>query len=87
LPNVIDIMQWSVNEQCVQYDECDIFAPFIQQGKPVFHVEYPKGDSISNNDEASEQEVKIICNNEQSLGFSTIMKNIVLDDWTESCPS
>lgn len=87
LPNVIDIMQWSVNEQCVQYDECDVYAPFIQQGKPVFHVEYPKGDSISNNDGASKQDVETICNNEQSLGFSTIMKNIVLDDWTESCPS
>ena len=54
LPNVIDIMQWSVNEQCVQYDECDIFAPFIRQGKPVFHVRrYPATTVIApgNNDE------------------------------------
>lgn len=86
LPDVIDIMQWSVNEQCVQYEECDVFSPFIRQGKPVFHIEYPKGESVSNDDEVPEQEVKTICGDRQATGFSTIMKNIALDDWVESCP-
>jgi endo-alpha-1,4-polygalactosaminidase (GH114 family) len=36
-------LDWVVNEQCVQFTECDTFSPFINvgpQGKPVFHIEY-----------------------------------------------
>lgn len=43
IPSVIKNMQWSVNEQCAQYNECDTYAVFPQNGKPVFHIEYPKG--------------------------------------------
>lgn len=43
IPDVIDMVQFSVNEQCVQYNECDVFDAFIQDGKPVFHIEYPDG--------------------------------------------
>lgn len=39
---VVDVLQWEVNEQCVEYDqwgECAMFKPFIDAGKPVFHIE------------------------------------------------
>jgi hypothetical protein len=85
IPEVIDLMQWCVNEQCVQYDECDTFRPFIDQGKPVFHVEYPHGEQnidtlIATNTKAN------ICDNAGAAGFSTIIKNMNLDSWTETCP-
>jgi hypothetical protein len=38
--SVIDKMQWSVNEQCAQYNECDVYAAFTEVNKPVFHIEY-----------------------------------------------
>lgn len=85
IPSVINMMEWSVNEQCVQYNECDIYSPFIQQGKPVFHVEYPKGEDVSNNEEVSETQKNDICDAASAEGFSTIMKNIDLDAWTEAC--
>ncbi|ROW08376.1 hypothetical protein VMCG_03269 [Cytospora schulzeri] len=44
IDDVIDVVSFSVNEQCVQYDECDDFIAFPQNGKPVFHIEYPAGD-------------------------------------------
>jgi hypothetical protein len=39
---VVVVLQWEVNEQCVEYDqwgECSMFKPFIDAGKPVFHIE------------------------------------------------
>ncbi len=29
-----------VNEQCHEFNECDLLAPFIDAGKPVFNAEY-----------------------------------------------
>ena len=34
---------WALNEECVQYQECDQLTPFIEAGKAVFGVEY-QGD-------------------------------------------
>lgn len=34
------MLQWQVNEQCVEFGECETFQPFIKANKPVFHVEY-----------------------------------------------
>jgi uncharacterized protein (TIGR01370 family) len=83
--SVIDAMQWSVNEQCIEFNECDSFKPFITQGKPVFHVEYPKGDNTNNNMPVSGSTSKEVCDASQASGFSTIIKNIDLDGWTEPC--
>lgn len=85
VPNVIDQMQWSVQEQCVEYDECDLYQPFIHQGKPVFHIEYPKGDGTSNELPVTPAQKAQACDGDQEEGFSTIIKNINLDLWFESC--
>jgi len=76
----IGMMQWEVNEQCVQYDECDLFRPFIDAGKPVFHIEYP--DSAPDISTASKTS---ICDNPSAQGFSTILKDMDLDDFIEAC--
>jgi len=76
----LDIMQWEVNEQCVQYDECSTFQPFIEAGKPVFHIEYPDGaPHVSANAKTS------ACGNAEEKGFSTLLKDMDLDDWVEFC--
>lgn len=54
-------MQASVNEQCVEYNECEKYAPFIAQGKPVFHVEYPKGSNTNNEIAVSNAAQEEIC--------------------------
>ncbi|KAJ5405454.1 hypothetical protein N7465_006738 [Penicillium sp. CMV-2018d] len=43
--SVIDKMQWSVNEQCAEYHECETYAAFTKVNKPVFHIEY-SGETI-----------------------------------------
>lgn len=86
IPDVIDDMQWSVNEQCVQYEECEDFSGFIKAGKPVFHIEYPKGDDVNDDKDVPEETVEEICDAPGSDGFSTLIKNMDLDNWFQTCP-
>src|SRR5258708_2469820 len=46
LPQVQDKVQFCVNEQCAQFDECNKYNDFLNS-KPVFHIEYV--DSIDSN--------------------------------------
>ncbi|KAE8321057.1 glycoside hydrolase superfamily [Aspergillus sergii] len=85
IPAVIDNMQWSVNEQCAQYEECDTYAAFIDKNKPVFHIEYPKGDDTNNNDLVSTSQKNSACDFEGSSNFSTVIKNMNLDNWIQTC--
>ncbi|KUJ24166.1 uncharacterized protein LY89DRAFT_572399 [Mollisia scopiformis] len=62
--DVVGFLDWVVNEQCVEYDECSTFQPFIQNGKPVFHIEYK---------DQSENVTKD-CFGPDTNGFSTIIK-------------
>ncbi|KAF2666837.1 hypothetical protein BT63DRAFT_457794 [Microthyrium microscopicum] len=81
IPSVLPAVQFSVQEQCVQFSECDKYSPFIKSGKPVFHIEYPsevKSNFASN-----------FCKNDGpangSYEFSTVIKNFNLDGWIEQC--
>jgi len=76
----ISLWQWAVNEQCLQYQECDVFQPFIDAGKPVFHIEYP-----SEAPDVSASVKKGICGDPSTRGFSTILKDMDLDDWVDAC--
>ncbi|KAK2764487.1 hypothetical protein FQN54_009182 [Arachnomyces sp. PD_36] len=86
IPQVISQMQWSVNEQCVQFNECDVYSAFIRAGKPVFHLEYPKQE-VNNNTRVSTAAVDTACDNAATKKFSTLIKNMNLDNWSQACPS
>lgn len=81
IPNVIDIVQFAVNEQCAEFKNCGNLKPFVKADKPVFHIEYPKGAggkvAAADSDGA--------CNARGSAGFSTIIKAVDLGDWAEYC--
>ena len=40
IPDLVDVFDFAVNEQCHEFDECRAYAPFVEQGKPVFNAEY-----------------------------------------------
>jgi len=68
---VLNITQWVIVEQCVRYNECDQYQPYIKAGKPVFQIEYngkKKG-----------------CNGPHTKGFSTLIKKLNLASWTRTC--
>lgn len=85
VPQVVNTVQYSVNEACVAYDECATFAPFIKASKPVFHVEYPKGPDVNNNLAVSSANKTTVCHAKGEDKFSTIIKNQNLDAWIEVC--
>ncbi|TVY89153.1 hypothetical protein LAWI1_G006574 [Lachnellula willkommii] len=74
----LPIMEWQVNEQCVENKECDDFQPFITAGKPVFHIEYPAGapNNITADDKSKDCGV---------AGFSSLLKDLDLDAWVDPC--
>lgn len=39
LPAVVEF-DFSVNEQCHEFSDCQLLEPFIRSGKPVFNAEY-----------------------------------------------
>jgi hypothetical protein len=63
---------YAINEQCVEFHECDLLRPFIAAGKPVFHVEY----SLP---------VSRFCPVTRPLHFSSMRKHLNLDAWRETC--
>jgi hypothetical protein len=85
IDSVLSNMQWSVNEQCAQFTECDTYAAFTEAGKPVFHIEYPKGDTTNNNQAVTTSQKSSACNAASAGNFSTVIKNMDLDNWVEYC--
>lgn len=65
---------WALDEQCMQYDECDLLEPFIRAGKAVFHVEY--GDIAL---------AREICPEANARRFDTLIKNATLDRVRIAC--
>jgi hypothetical protein len=38
--DLVNDFDWTLNEECFQYKECDLLKPFSNAGKSVFQVEY-----------------------------------------------
>ncbi|EKD14132.1 uncharacterized protein L3040_007869 [Drepanopeziza brunnea f. sp. 'multigermtubi'] len=81
--SVLDKMQFHVNEQCIEYDECGLFTPFINAGKPVFHIEYPEVVASAPAVDAEVKSQRCVAAN--SSGFSTVLKKENLDAWIDAC--
>lgn len=65
---------WALNEECFQWDECDLLRPFVVAGKAVFQVEY--GDAGL---------AGTICPRANALDFDTLIKRLDLDAWRIPC--
>jgi len=75
--NVLGLVDFEVNEQCVEYNECYLFDGFIGMGKPVFHIEYPNDTSV--------EAIVPYCTGANETGFSTVIKHMNLDEFYEEC--
>lgn len=85
---VVGEMQWAVSEQAVQFGDEGLFEPFVRAGKPVFHVEYPKGEDEDDDRQNDGREVtgkkRDRCLGARAKGFSSIIKNVRLDQWVQT---
>ncbi len=74
LGELVDYYDFSVNEQCFEYDECNDLILFIEQSKPVLNAEYMK-DYV-----ADPKKRKALCEKSMHLQFSTLVLPQNLDD-------
>lgn len=63
---------YAVSEECAKFNECDRLRVFTAASKPVFHVEYDLA-------------VEKFCATTKQLGFSSMRKNLDLDEWRQPC--
>jgi hypothetical protein len=66
VPLVVDAVDFAIAEQCVQYNECSSYTPFIKQGKAVLSAEYSSYSAAK-------------CAKAKSLGFSLVFYNLNLN--------
>lgn len=71
---LVDYFDFAVNEQCEEYDECDMLSPFVDADKPVLHAEYAERYVTS----AGERET--LCQQSAALQLSTLVLPLELDD-------
>ena len=69
-----------INEQCHEYDECDLLRPFITANKPVFIAEYAAKYKTNT------AQHDAMCSASRAEGFKTLILAMDLDDsYRDSC--
>ncbi|SMY24161.1 unnamed protein product [Zymoseptoria tritici ST99CH_1A5] len=81
VPQVVNLAEWVINEECTFYNECELYKPFIDAGKAVLHIEYPDTKKKL----SEKQFIEFACKGKNQSGFSTLVKKRNLDDWTRRC--
>jgi endo-alpha-1,4-polygalactosaminidase (GH114 family) len=74
---VLDDVDFDINEECYEFNECDRLAPFIAAGKAVFNVEYTPGNLA--------EKGKTLCPDSNARNFDTLIKHLELDAPRYSC--
>lgn len=70
--DLIEFYDFAINEQCFEYEECDLLKPFIEAEKPVFGVEY-------------ELSSETFCSVANSYNFSFAKANYELNGYFKPC--
>ncbi|MGV6857757.1 MAG: endo alpha-1,4 polygalactosaminidase [bacterium] len=76
VPQLVNLFDFSVVEQCYQYNECEAYSPFIARNKAVLEAEYPEPLAV---DQAN-------CDASAGLGFSLGFYPMDLDGGVLNCP-
>lgn len=77
IDQLLDDVDFAINEECFAYDECDALAPFTGAGKAVFQTEYTDGDLAAKGDQ--------VCPDANERDLDTLIKHLDLDAPRYSC--
>jgi hypothetical protein len=72
IEDLVGDFDWAINEQCFEYNECDLLTPFVRAGKAVFHIEYSKDPAA-------------FCPRANEMGLDSVKKTVDLDAWRIDC--
>jgi hypothetical protein len=70
---LVGYFDWALNEQCFEFNECNLLKPFTSAGKAVFVTEYNLAASA-------------FCPMAVQLSFNAMKKNLALDAARTACP-
>ena len=70
--DLVSVFDAAVVEECVAFDECGLYSPFVAAGKPVFDIEYDRPPNV-------------FCPIAQSLHFEIIGKDLELNVYRSGC--
>ena len=70
--DLLPYFDWSLDEQCFEYGECNSLLPFINTKKAVFEVEY----NLNTNS---------FCPQANNMNFNSMKKRVDLDAWRRPC--
>jgi hypothetical protein len=70
---LVSDFDFSINEQCYFYNECSYLDPFIDAGKPVFHLEYDAKYQVAGADQDA------LCNDSINRDHRTLIMPLLLD--------
>lgn len=72
IKTLLPYFDWTLNEQCFEYDECDNLTSFTKANKAVFQVEYYLNLSE-------------FCSEANIMNFNSMKKHPELDAWRKPC--
>ena len=72
IPQLVSSFDFAIDEECFDYKECDLLAPFVRAGKPAFVVEYALSTAS-------------FCSKARALGLTAMRKHLSLDAWRQPC--
>jgi len=82
IPDVINDIEFAVNEECATSGECGDYKQLLAAGKPVFHVEYVYGSSVP----SYLRDMYCLKSNKNLYStISTTIKVLSLDGWVTFC--
>lgn len=70
--DLLPYFDWSLDEQCFQYKECDKLLPFINAGKAVMEVEYKLNPPQ-------------FCPQANAMNFNSMKKHLNLGPYRVAC--
>jgi hypothetical protein len=65
---------WGLTAECLAYQSCAAWSPFVLASKPVFMIEY-----------GSTADAPVLCPQAAALGFSLVIKRSALDAFRVGC--
>jgi len=78
--DLVDYFDFALNEQCFEFNECELLTPFVESGKPVFVAEY---NEIYINDENSFND---LCQKAKEYNYRVNVYPLLLDgSFVRSC--
>jgi hypothetical protein len=69
---LVSYFDWALNEQCHQYQECHLYAPFTSAGKAVMNIEYRMA-------------IKKFCPQANARNFNSLKKPMSLKAGRKAC--